>query len=135
MASTWVRFRDQAEAIIGIGVKFLLPFISVASFIPGIPAGILKVLKIIPALMAVVEEAMPEPGSGPAKKQAVLNSAEALMVFLEGQLTGGAKGNFDKLRPAIEAVIEGTIGMVNGLAPQIIADDPLLDPNHPANQP
>lgn len=135
MPSAWVKFRDTAEAIIGIGAKFLLPFVSVAAMIPGIPAGIVRILLIIPALMAAFEEAIPAPGSGPAKKQAVLNSAKSFIEILEGQLTGGAKGNFDKLRPAIEAIIEGTIGMVNGLAPQIIGNDPLLAPSHPAVQP
>ena len=123
MPSRWVKFRDSVEAIIGIGAKIVLPIASVAALIPGIPAGIAAALRAVPAFMAAVEEAIPAPGSGPAKKQAVLNSSKALMDFLDTQLTGGAAGSFDKLRPAIEAIIEGTVGVVNGLAPQIIADD------------
>jgi hypothetical protein len=123
MASSWVKFRDQAEAIIGIGANILRPILGLAAFIPGIPAGVGAILRVIPAFMAAFEMAMPEPGSGPAKKTAVLNSAEALFGLMGAQMTGGAKENFDKLKPAIEAIIEGTIGMVNGLAPQIIGND------------
>ena len=123
MSSAWVQFRDSAEAIISIGAGILKPILGIAAFIPGIPAGVAAVLRVVPAFMAAFEMAMPAPGSGPAKKTAVLNSSKALMDIMEQQTTGGAKENFDKFRPAIEAIIEGTIGMVNGLMPQIIADD------------
>lgn len=126
MASKWVKFRDTAEAIIGLGAQILLPFIPVLSTLTVLPRAVVALLNAVPALMAVFEQAMPESGSGPARKTAVLNSTKALMAYLETQFTGGAKGNFEKLRPAIEAIIEGTIGMVNGLAPQIIGDDPVV---------
>jgi hypothetical protein len=136
MASGWVRFRDQVEAIIGLGVKYLVPIAAVAAGSLGLPVGAVAVLRAIPALMAVVEEAMPAPGSGPAKKQAVLNSAEALLAFIDTQLTGGASGSFKKLEPMIHAIIDGTIGAVNDLAPQIIADDtPKTGINAPVDSP
>jgi hypothetical protein len=53
------------------------------------------------------------------------------MEYLETQLTGGSKGTFDKLRPSIEGIIEGTIGLVNDLDKSIIADDVPLDPTSP----
>ena len=123
MASAWVKFRDQAEAIIGIGAKLILAVGGTIAGIPGVPAWAIKVLSIIPAFMSVVEVAMPEPGSGPAKKTAVINSTKALMDYLEKELTGGAKGTFDKLHTSINGIIEGTIGLVNDLDKSIIADD------------
>jgi len=123
MASAWVKFRDTAEAIIGIGAKLILAVGGTVAGIPGVPAWAIRVLSIIPAFMSVVEVAMPEPGSGPAKKTAVVNSTKALLDYLEVELTGGAKGTFDKLRTSIEGVIEGTIGLVNDLDKSIIADD------------
>jgi len=132
--SKWTDFRDTAEAIIGVGAKLILAVAGTVAGIPGVPPWAIRVLSIIPAFMSVVETAMPEPGSGPAKKTAVVNSTKALMDYLENELTGGAKGTFDKLRGSIDGIIEGTIGIVNSVRPDIIADDPLLDPSHPANQ-
>jgi hypothetical protein len=123
MASRWVRFRDTAEAIIGIGLKLVVAVGGTVAGIPGVPAWAIRVLTMIPSFMSLVEVAMPEAGSGPAKKTAVLNSTKALMDYLETQLTGGAKGTFDKLRTSIEGIIEGTIGLVNDLDKSIIADD------------
>ena len=123
--SRWTDFRDTAEAIIGIGAKLILAVSGTVLGIPGLPVWASRVLNIIPAFMAVVEIAMPEPGSGPAKKTAVVNSMKALMDYLDTQLTGGGKGTFDKLRPTIEGIVEGTIGIVNSVRPDIIADDPI----------
>ncbi|MFA6064078.1 MAG: hypothetical protein WC736_15925 [Gallionella sp.] len=136
MASAWVKFRDSVEAILGIGASVLKPILGVIGFIPGVPAGVAAVLRVVPAFMAAFEIAMPEPGSGAAKKTAVLNSSKAFLDIVEKELTGGAKTNFDQLKPAIESIIEGTIGMVNGLAPQIIADDgPKTGINAPVDTP
>jgi hypothetical protein len=123
MASRWVRFRDTSEAIIGIGLKLVVAVGGTVVGIPGVPAWATRVLTMIPSFMSIVEVAMPAPGSGAAKKTAVLNSTKALMDYLETQLTGGAKGTFEKLQASIEGIIEGTIGLVNDLDKSIIADD------------
>jgi hypothetical protein len=123
MPSKWVKFRDTAEAIIGIGLKLVLAVGGTVTGIPGVPAWAIRVLTQIPSLIAIMEIAMPAPGSGAAKKTAVINSTKALLDYLETQLSGGAKGTFDKLRTSIEGIIEGTIGLVNDLDKSIIADD------------
>jgi hypothetical protein len=123
MPSKWVLFRNQAEAIIGIGLKLVLAVAGTVVGIPGVPLWAIKVLTQIPSLMSIVEIAMPAPGSGPAKKTAVINSTKALLDYLETQLSGGAAGTFDKLKGSIEGIIEGTIGLVNSLNKSIIADD------------
>ena len=130
MASKWVKFRDTAEAIIGIGLKLVVAVGGTVVGIPGVPVWAIRVLTMIPSFMSIVEVAMPEPGTGAAKKTAVINSTKALMDYLETQLTGGAKGTFDKLKTSIDGIIEGTIGLVNGLDKSIIADD-APDPLNP----
>lgn len=135
-SGSWVKFRNTAEAILGIGAKYIFPV--VASLVPvlNVPrwAAVL-VTNVVPALMAAAETMNNAPGAGPAKKSQVMEAAAGMMAVLEKTFTGGAKGNFDLLRPTLEILIDRTVAMVNDLAPEIIQDDPLLDPSHPANQP
>lgn len=129
MTSNWVKFRDTVEAIIGIGAQFVLPIVGIVGLVPGIPASISSVLKIIPSLMAAFEQAIPAPGSGPVKKAAVLATTKSIMDVLDKQvLTGGAKASYDTLLPVITAIVDSTITTVNQVAPQIIADDNPTDP-------
>jgi len=121
--SKWVPFRDTAEAILAVVGKMaaVIAPIALASF--NLPAGAALVLRIIPALMGIVEQTFPAPGTGTMKKQAVLNSTQALLDYIDTQLTGGAKSSFTKLKPLIDGIIDNGIGLVNQLAPSIIADD------------
>lgn len=121
--SRWVPVRDWMVDGIGLLAKFVAPIVVVAASVLGLPPGIAAVLKAIPALMAAAEIALPEVGSGPAKKQQVLDSARAFMAVAEKNLTGIAHANFDVLKPLIEAIINNGIAAVNQLAPLIIADD------------
>ena len=121
--SKWVPFRDTAEAILAVVGKIVVAVAPVAIGSFNLPAGALLVLKIIPALMGIVEQAIPAAGSGTVKKQAVLNSTQALLDYIDTQLTGGAKTSFTKLKPLIDGIIDNGIGLVNQLAPSIIAND------------
>ena len=129
--SKWVPFRDTAEAILSVVGKMAAVIAPVALSAFNLPAGAVLVLRIIPALMGIVEQAIPAAGSGTMKKQAVMNSTQALLDYIDMQLTGGAKTSFTKLKPLIDGIIDNGIGLVNQLAPSIIADDPQPDPLNP----
>jgi hypothetical protein len=129
--SKWVPIRDSFLEGISFLARFVAPIAVMATSVIGMPPFVANVLKALPSLMAAVEIAIPEPGSGPAKKQHVLDAAQALIAVGEQRFTGGAKVNFDALKPLLEVVIDNGIAAVNAYAPSIIADDP----DHPANQP
>jgi hypothetical protein len=124
MPSNWVIARDWFTEGIAFLAKFIAPIAVVAASVLGMPPGIANILKAIPALMAAAELALPEKGSGPSKKKQVLDSAQAFLVVAEKNFTGGAKVNFDQLKPLIEAIIDNGIAAINATMPEIIADDP-----------
>ena len=125
MASSWVKFRNQAEAIIGIGARFAFPILATIAPALGLPVwvGVLAG-SIIPQIMGIVEANNPAPGRGPIKKQQAINILNGFAAVLEKEFTGGAKINMDRLMPAISILIDQTVAAVNALAPAIIADDP-----------
>ena len=134
--SAWVKFRDGAEAIIGMGWNFFVPIAAVAGTAFGFPPGIAAAIKVIPTIMGEVEKLLPAPGSGPAKKAQVLGITKIIMDALDTQLTGGAAVSYGKLKPLIEATIDSSINTINMIAPAIIADDapdPLAPPPVPGN--
>lgn len=133
--SKWVPFRNTAEAILAVVGKMAAVIAPIALSSFNLPAGAVLVLRIIPALMGIVEQAIPAAGSGPIKKQAVLNSTQALLDYIDEQLTGGAKTSYTKLKPLIDGIIDNGIGLVNQLAPSIIADDPTVPPGWSADRP
>lgn len=134
MASAWVQFRDKFTAILGIGVQFVLPILTTVVPALKLPAWVGTVAgNLIPQLMAIAEANSPAPGTGPAKKQQVLNAADEIMAVLAKTFTGGAATNFEALKPTISVLIDQTITAVNALAPQIIADDPLVPPEPMGN--
>lgn len=134
--STWVIFRDKMEAILSVGAEFFGPIAAIAASFFGFSPAVTAVLRGIPALMAIVEEASPAPGTGPAKSAQVMTMAKDLMNFAGAQTTGGAKESFDKYKPLIQATINASIGMVNKVAPQIIANDaPAASPLAPVDTP
>jgi len=118
--STWVPIRNK---ILSIG-KFFIPVVSAAAglFGGGLPKGVLVVLKGLPSLMAIAEEAAP-PGSGPAKKQAVMDAADKLLALIGPEFTGGAAENFDKYKDTIGLAIDGLISAVNAVDKGLVADD------------
>jgi hypothetical protein len=134
MASTWVRIRNTIVSILGIGAKIAVAVGSTAAGIPGVPLWAARTLGMVPFLMEIYETAMPDPGSGPTRKTNVINATKKLYEFLEKNIvTGGAQGTFEKLQPQIELIIEATVGAVNAIKPEIVADD--LPPDHPSNLP
>jgi hypothetical protein len=130
--SKWVPIRDL---ILSVG-KFLVPVLSAAAglFGAGLPKAVLAILKGLPSLMAIAEEAAP-PGSGPAKKQAVMDAAEKLFALVGAELTGGAAENFAKYKDMIAKIIDAVIETANALAPQIIANDDISGINAPIDTP
>jgi hypothetical protein len=121
--STWVPIRDYFVDGVAWLAKFVAPMLSIAATVFGFPVGVTNVLKAIPALMSAVEIAIPEAGSGPAKKQQVLDSAKALMDIADSKLQGGAKNSFDTYKPFIEALIDNGVAAINASAPKIIASN------------
>lgn len=121
--SSWVKFRDQVEAILGIAAGLFTPIAAIVGAIFPASKGLSIVLRAIPALMAAVEEASPEPGTGPAKSAAVMKAAEDLMNFAGAQTTGGAKESFETYKPIIQMGINASIALVNKVAPKVIAND------------
>lgn len=122
--SKWVPIRDAFVNGIGFLARFISPIVVIAASVFGFPPGIANVLRAIPALMAAAEIALPEPGSGAAKKQQVLDSAKAFIAVAESRFTGGAKVNFDALKPLIESIIDNGVAAVNQYAKSVVADDP-----------
>jgi len=122
--SKWVPIRDEIEKYAAYGARFFFPVLATVAPIVGLPVWVGTVAgALIPQLMTIAENNSPAPGSGPAKKQQVLNAADEIMAVLAKTFTGGALANFDKLRPTIETLIDQTVAAVNALAPKIIASD------------
>ena len=124
MASTFVKVRNWIEAAVVFGTKYIFPILATLCPVLKLPAWVGTVAgSVIPQLIAIAEQDIPEQGSGPMKKAKVLDAAEKIMAVLESTFTGGAAGSFAKLKPTIEALIDQTVNAVNELAPSIIADD------------
>jgi len=131
--SKWTEFRNTAEKIIAYGARLFFPILATVAPMLGLPTWVGALAgSIVPQLMGLVEANNPKPGSGPMKKQQVLNIMNGFAAVLEKELTGGAKVNIDILMPTISLLIDQTVTAANELAPKIIADDePLLDPTSP----
>ena len=131
MASKWVKFRDEAEKIIAYGARLFFPILATLAPAFGLPTWVGALAgSIVPQLMGLVEANNPTPGSGPMKKQQVLNILNGFTAVLEKELTGGAKVSIDALMPTISKLIDQTVTAVNQLAPKVIADD-TSDPTSP----
>lgn len=129
--SKWTEFRDEAERIIAYGARLFFPILATVAPALGLPTWVGALAgSIVPQLMGLVEANSQTPGSGPMKKQQVLNILNGFMAVLEKELTGGAKVNIDALMPTISKLIDQTVTAVNQLAPKVIADD---DPTSPLN--
>jgi hypothetical protein len=121
--STWVPKRDKVEDFLSKVMTFVTPLAAIAVAFFNLPVGVAAVLRGLPALMAIVEEASPAAGTGPAKKAQVMLAAKDLMAFSGQQFTGPAAENFEKYAPLISATIDSAITVVNQIAPNIVAND------------
>lgn len=122
--SKWTEFRDQAEKIVAYGARLFFPILATVAPALGLPVWVGALAgSIVPQLMGLIEANNPTPGSGPMKKQQVLNILNGFTAVLEKELTGGAKVNIDALMPTISKLIDQTVTAVNTLAPKIIAAD------------
>jgi len=126
--SAWTEFRDKVEDGFSFVVKYIFP---VVLAVAGggtfkIPAWAITVIsKIVPALIGIVEQASPAPGTGAAKKAAVLTATEQVLALMGATFTGGAALNFAGLKPVLSVLIDQTVAATNAIAPQIIANDPV----------
>jgi len=123
MPSTWVKARDAFLEGVAFLAQFIAPIAVVAASLVGMPPGIANILRAIPALISAAEIAIPESGSGPAKKQQVLDALRAFLAVIESRATGQAKVNFDQLKPLFESIIDNGESAINFYAKNIIADN------------
>ena len=122
--SAWTEFRDKVEEGFAFVVKYIFPIVVSVAGSFALPAWAMTVItRIVPELIGIVEQASPAPGTGPAKKAAVLTATEQTLALLQSSFTGGAKVNFDKIRPVLSTMIDQAVAATNALAPQIIAND------------
>ena len=122
--SRWTEFRDKAEEIVAYGARLFFPILATLAPVLGLPTWVGALAgSIVPQLMGLVEANNPTPGSGPMKKQQVLNIMHGFAAVLEKELTGGAKVNLDALMPTISILIDQTVTAANTLAPKVIAND------------
>jgi len=125
--STWVPIRDSIEDAFSFVIKYIFPVVVSVAGSFALPAWAITVItKVVPALIGIVEQASPEPGTGPVKKKAVMDATEQFLALLNSTFTGGAKINFDQIRPVLSTMIDRAVTATNALAPQIIGNDPPL---------
>ena len=122
MPSTFVIWRDKFEAILGYGVKYIVPLLSVAAVILGVPAPVAAIMNAIPALMSKLEAVIPAKGSGPVRSEVVLSVMQIAMDTLETNVTGGAATSFEKLKPLIQASMTSSVTALKDLLPGLMAD-------------
>ena len=135
--STWVPIRDAIEDGFSFAVKYIFPVVLMltGSGAVTMPAWATTLLsKIVPALIGIAETTFPAAGSGPMKKQFVLDAAGQLLTLVGSTVTGGAALTYDKLRPDLSVLIDRTVAATNAIAPSIIANDaPEVPPPPPGN--
>lgn len=127
--SKWVAFRDKAENIVAYGARLFFPILATVAPALGLPTWVGALAgSLVPQLMGLAEANNPTPGSGPMKKQQVLNILNGFTAVLEKELTGGAKVNLDALMPTLSKLIDQTVTAANELTPKVIANDgPAID--------
>ena len=132
--SKWVPIRDSIIKYVTFGAKFVFPLLGTLAPVLGLPAWVGAVAtSIVPQLMMIAEENSPAPGTGPMRKQQVLNATQEIMAVLEKNFTGIAKARFEALLPTLGLLIDQTVGVVNAIDKKIIADDAPSDPTSPLN--
>jgi hypothetical protein len=130
--SKWVPIRDSIIKYVTFGAKFVFPLLGTLAPVLGLPAWVGAVAtSIVPQLMMIAEENSPAPGTGPMRKQQVLNATQEIMAVLEKNFTGIAKARFEALLPTLGLLIDQTVGVVNAIDKKVIADDVPSDPTSP----
>jgi hypothetical protein len=130
--SKWVPIRDSIIKYVTFGAKFVFPILGTLAPVLGLPTWVGAVAtSIVPQLMVIAEENSPAPGTGPMRKQQVLNATQEIIAVLEKNFTGIAKARFEALLPTLGLLIDQTVGVVNAIDKKIIADDPPSDPTNP----
>jgi hypothetical protein len=130
--SKWVPIRDSIIKYVTFGAKFVFPLLGTLAPVLGLPAWVGAVAtSIVPQLMMIAEENSPAPGTGPMRKQQVLNATQEIMAVLEKNFTGIAKARFEALLPTLGLLIDQTVGVVNAIDKNLIADDAPSDPTSP----
>jgi hypothetical protein len=114
-------FKGLASVVCG-----LAPILgAVASIVfPGGGAAVTigtKVLGALPGLINSAEQAFGD-GSGPIKKQFVMEGAQKIVETMQNISTGGQKETWDAIAPLTSTVVDGIVAAVNGLS-----DEPVFD--------
>lgn len=122
--SKWVPIRDSIIKYVTFGARFVFPILGTLAPVLGLPVWVGTVAtSIVPQLMVIAEENSPAPGTGPMRKQQVLNATQEIMAVLEKNFTGIAKSRFDALMPILGVLIDQTVMVVNAMDKKVIADD------------
>jgi hypothetical protein len=118
-------------------VKYIFPVVVSVAGAFNLPAWAVNIItRVVPSLIGIVEEASPAPGTGPVKKQMVLDATEKLVVLMGSTFTGGAAVTFDKIKPVLSVLIDQTVSATNAIAPKVIANDVVVSgPNMPVDTP
>jgi len=132
--SVWVPIRDSIVKYVTFGAKFVFPLLGTLAPVLGLPAWAGTIAtSLVPQLMVIAEENSPKPGTGPMRKQQVLNATQEIMAVLEKTFTGVAKVKFESLMPVLGVLIDQTVGAVNEIDKKIIADDGPAVPPQPGS--
>lgn len=108
---------------LGAVMKGVLPILSGVAgfFFPQIPiAG--KILAALPGLIDSAENAFGD-GTGPIKKQYVMEGAEKIVATMSDLSTGGQKETWEQIAPLTSTIIDGIVAGVNSLAGEVVIDD------------
>ncbi len=101
---------------IDLAEKTILPSsLAATALIPGLPVPVTLLIAGLPKLMTAYQNMFPS-GGGPVKLAGVLGAVQASCDVIDGQLTGGAKESFERVRPIATQFINGSIAAINAAA-------------------
>lgn len=83
-----------------------------------------KIIGALPGLITAAENAFGD-GTGPVKKQYVMEGAEKIVATMADVSTGGQKETWEKLQPFTSTIVDSIITAANGLSDQpiFVCDD------------
>jgi len=113
---TW--FSKLVKVVTGIA-----PLLSVAAgfFLPG-STILAKVLTSLPGLIGAAENAFGD-GTGPIKKQYVMEGAQKIVATMADISTGGQKETWEAIAPFTDGVIDAIVLGVNTISDTPVFDD------------
>lgn len=111
-------FKKLAQVVRGIA-----PLLVTAAgfFLPG-STVLPKVLTALPGLISSAEAAFGD-GTGPIKKQYVMEGAQKIVQTVAAASTGGQKETWESIAPYTDGIIEAIVLGVNTVAEQPVFDD------------